>query len=203
MKTNSEQLRLKAAPILLLSLTALASVLDGFEPVAQAASMIPVQYFEAFNADPAWVGVNNRAIPAPCTRSITQDFRYCPSPSHYAGGSAAGEIGGKIYRRFIGGYYAKVITPTKTFNDTLSASGRFSVDAGGSASAAMWGWFNSTNHTGWRQPNTLAVRLDGNSSPEGFSVRFEYGTKDWHTGGTGNLAFGSPATDPHPWGDGQ
>lgn len=164
--------------------------------------MTPVQYFEAFNVDPSWAGVNNRAIPVPCTRSITQDFRYCPSPSHYAGGSAAGEIGGKIYRRFIGSYYAKIIS-TKTLNDTLSASGRFSVDAGTSGSAAMWGWFNSTNHTGWRQPNTLAVRLDGNSSPEGFSVRFEYGTKDWHTGGTGNQAFGSPPTDPHPWGNGQ
>ena len=165
--------------------------------------MVPVQYFEAFNSDPSWAGVNNHAIPVPCTRSITQEFRYCAPPSHYAGGSAAGEIGGKIYRRFIGGYYAKILPTAKTFNDTLTASGRFSVDAGGSASAAMWGWFNSTNNTGWRQPNTLAVRLDGNASPEGFSARFEYGSRDWHTAGTGNLSFGSPAASTHPWGDGQ
>jgi len=200
MKTNSRQLHLTAWPTYLMSLTALVLVLCAIEPGAQAASMIPVQYFEAFNSDPSWEGVNNHAIPVPCTRSITQDFRYCPPPSHYAGGSAAGEIGGRIYRRFIGGYYAKVI-PEKTFNDTLSASGRFSVDAGVNGSAAMWGWFNSTNRSGWRQPNTLAVRLDGNTP--GWSVRFEYGTKNWHGVGTGNLAFGSPAVDPHPWSAGQ
>ncbi len=170
--------------------------------MAESASLIPVQYFETFTSDPVWAGVNNRAIPLPCTRSITQDFRYCPSPSHYAGGSAAGEIGGKIYRRFIGGYYAKIIS-TKSLNDTLSASGRFSVDAGGSASAAMWGWFNSTNHTGWRQPNTIAVRLDGNSSPEGFKMSIEYGTKNWHTARTDLTSWGSPAADTHPWGNGQ
>jgi len=127
--------------------------------------MVRVQYFEPFSSDPSWDGVNNHAIPVPCTRSITQDFRYCPPPSHNAGGSAAGEIGGKIYRRFIGGYYAKIIAQ-KTFNDTLTASGRFSVTQSTGGSAAMWGWFNSTNNSGWRQPNTLAVRLDAES---GFS----------------------------------
>ncbi len=200
MKTNSRQLHFRISPTSLVFLTALTVALCAIEPGAQAASMIPVQYFEEFNSDPSWEGVNNRAIPVPCTRSITQDFRYRPPPSHNAGGSAAGEIGGKIYRRFTGGYYARIIAQ-KTFDDTLTASGRFSVTQSTAGSAAMWGWFNSTNNTGWRQPNTLAVRLDAEAGF--FRVRFEYGTKNWHGVGTGDLSFGSPPSTTHSSGNGQ
>ncbi len=91
------------------------------EPAIHAASMLPVQQFQAFGADPAWESANNRAGPVPCTRTVTQDFRYRSSSAN--AGGVAGEMGGRVNRAPRPSYYAKVIAP-KTLNDPLTASGR-------------------------------------------------------------------------------
>jgi hypothetical protein len=44
----------------------------------------------------------------------------------------------------------------------------------------LFGWFNETSR-GWRTPNSLTFRLDGNGST--YWVFFEYGTRNWLTGG--------------------
>lgn len=51
---------------------------------------------ENFDHEPAtWEGINNRN-PHFAPRTVTQDFGW--SPTHWAGGQAAGELGGLIFR---------------------------------------------------------------------------------------------------------
>jgi hypothetical protein len=126
---------------------------------------------ETFDAEPAWTGVNNQPRFPPCI-TVDQDFGYSPRTT-FAGG-APGEIGGKIWRASSIAYYARVIAP-KTFEDKLSASGRFAVTKALGSSGFIFGWFNSTSPPGWRNLNSLALRVDGE---RGFyRVYCEYGTR--------------------------
>ena len=72
--------------------------------------------------------------------------------------------------------------PHADLEDELEASGRFAVTKAGGSSGVLFGWFNENSH-GWRTPNSLAFRLDGNGGK--YWVLFEYGTHNWLTGGTG------------------
>jgi hypothetical protein len=92
-----------------------------------------------------------------------------------------GEIGGWIQRSLTPASFAKVI-PTRTLNDRLSASGKFSVTRDDSSSGTLFGWFHETSR-GWRTPNSLVFRLDGNGGK--YWVFYEYGTRHWLTGGAG------------------
>jgi hypothetical protein len=130
---------------------------------------------EAFDRDPGWEGINN--VPPPDVgREKSQDFGY--RRTNHAGGDP-GEIGGRIYRSLTPCYFAQVIEPT-TLNDRLSVSGKFAVTHSEGGSGVLIGWFNSVASRGWRTPNSLAVRIDGESSK--FRIFFEYGTKHWLTG---------------------
>jgi len=129
-----------------------------------------------FAADPGWEGHRNRLVPtpAPVTR---QDFGH--RPTRHAGGGAAGEVGGRIRRSATPAWYARAI-PERTLDHSLTASGRFAVTQAGGSSGALVGWFNKGSR-GWRTPNSLAFRVDGNGGK--YWVLFEYGTRTWSTGG--------------------
>lgn len=131
---------------------------------------------EAFRADPDWHGFRNRLVPSPPPRT-RQDFGY--RTTQRAKGERGGEIGGWVQRSVTPAWYAKVIAP-KTLGDRLTASGKLAVTRAEGGSGVLFGWFNKDSR-GWRAPNSLAVRLDGNGG--NYWVFFEYGTKEWRTGG--------------------
>ncbi|MDB6121081.1 MAG: hypothetical protein JWQ71_74 [Pedosphaera sp.] len=109
--------------------------------------------------------------PIPTTR---QDFGF-----HQTSANSPGKIGGWVQRSVTPAYYAKVI-PSKTLNDKLSASGKLSVTKNSGCSGVLFGWFNDKSR-GWRTPNSIAFRLDGNG--HNYWLLFEYGTSHWRTGG--------------------
>lgn len=131
-----------------------------------------------FHVDPGWEGYRNRLVPDPPPRT-RQHFGY--RTTNRAGGARAGEIGGWIERSLTPASYAKVI-PAKTLDDKLTASGRFAVTRADGGSGLLFGWFHESSR-GWRTPNSLALRLDGNGGK--YWVLYEYGTKNWRTGGGG------------------
>ncbi len=133
--------------------------------------------FQDFTADPNWEGRGNRTAEKHA-RTVVQDFGY--SRTNHAGGETPGEIGGHISRSLTPATYATVI-PTKTLNDPFTASGKFAVTEADSSSGMLIGWFN-TDSRGWRTPNSLVFRLDGNGGK--YWVFFEYGTQNYLTGGS-------------------
>jgi hypothetical protein len=132
---------------------------------------------EDFTADPRWESYRSRLLPnpIPVTR---QDFGW-RNTLHADG--IRGEIGGWIQRSLTPAWFAKVI-PARTFKDKFSASGRFAVTRDDSTSGTLFGWFNETSR-GWRTPNSLVFRLDGNGGK--YWVFYEYGTRHWLTAGGG------------------
>jgi len=131
---------------------------------------------ETFDVEPAWTGVNNHPETPPCI-SVDQNFGYSARTT-FAGG-APGEIGGKIWRASRIAYYAKAI-PKKTFQDKFSASGKFAVTKTAGSSGFLFGWFNSSTPAGWRNLNSLALRVDGEAGF--YRVYCEYGTQLKRTG---------------------
>ena len=150
--------------------------------------------FQDFSTDPNWEGRGNRTAEEHA-RIVVQDFGY--SRTNYAGGDALGEIGGRIARSLTPATYATVI-PTKTLNDHFTASGKFAVTEADGASGMLIGWFN-THSRGWRTPNSLVLRLDGNGGK--YWVFFEYGTQNHRTGGGATFEgerYQTTKTPPEP-----
>jgi hypothetical protein len=155
-----------------------------------------------FSRDPGWDSFRNHLIPDPPPRT-RQDFGY--RTSNKAGGMKAGEIGGRAQRAATPAWYAKVI-PTKTLNDHLSASGKFSVTWDDNGNGILFGFFNSDSK-GWRAKNSLVFRLDGNGMK--YWTFYEYGTQHWLAGGAGCFAGDAYQTTktrpmksdgtPHDW----
>src|SRR5688572_9003149 len=114
-----------------------------------------------------WEGYRNRLVPDPPPMT-KQDFGY-----------RDGRIGGWIQRSTTPAWYAKAIRPV-TLEHRLTASGKFAVVRNMGGSGVLFGWFNSQSR-GWRMPNSLVIRLDGNGT--NYWVVFEYGTHSWLTGG--------------------
>src|SRR5258705_5801520 len=131
-----------------------------------------------FSTDPSWDQFRNRLIPNPPPKT-KQDFGY--RTTNKAGGAKAGEIGGRAQRAAIPASYAKIID-TKTLNDKISASGKFSVTWDDNGNGILFGFFNS-NSKGWRASNSMLFRLDGNGMK--YWVLYEYGTQHWLAGGAG------------------
>jgi hypothetical protein len=147
--------------------------------------------FQAAAQEP-WEGYRNRLVPKPppVTR---QDFGY-----------HNGRIGGWVQRSTTPAWYAKVIEPV-TLQKPLSASGNFAVKRCEGGSGVLFGWFNAQSR-GWRMPNSLVIRLDGNGN--NCWIFFEYGTRSWFTGGgeTFEGRYQTTKTKPlpadgasHPW----
>jgi len=133
--------------------------------------------FEDFATDPKWESYRSRLLPnpLPVTR---QDFGW--RDTRHADGTR-GEIAGWIQRSRTPASLARIIA-TRTLNDRLSASGKFSVTRDDSSSGVLFGWFHESSR-GWRTPNSLVFRLDGNGGK--YWVFYEYGTRHWLTGGAG------------------
>jgi hypothetical protein len=129
---------------------------------------------EAFDKDPGWEGINNRAT-APAKRSVRQDFGY--SRTANAGGEP-GEVGGFITAAAEPAYYARTLD-LKTLNDPLTASGRLVCK--GRKFHALVGFFNADTLNEWRTPNTVAIRLLGRGDV--FYAYVEYATARWRAGG--------------------
>jgi hypothetical protein len=137
-----------------------------------------------FSADPKWDGYGNRRVPdpAPVTR---QHFGW--RDTNYAGGKSKGEIGGRVQRSATLASYAMPIS-RRTLKDKLRASGRLAITQDDGSSGVLFGWFNQKSR-GWRTPNSLALRVDGNGS-NGYRLFYEYGTQHYLAGGGG--AFEGP-----------
>jgi hypothetical protein len=131
-----------------------------------------------FSTDPRWEAHRSRLVPSPSPKT-RQAFGW--RESQHAGGKQRGEVGGRVQRSSTPAYYAAKI-PAKTFDDKLSASGKFAVTSDDGGSGVLFGWFNESSR-GWRTPNSLAFRIDGNGGK--YWLFFEYGTQHWLTGGKG------------------
>jgi hypothetical protein len=132
----------------------------------------------SFDQDPCWDGHRNQLLPDPPPR-VRQSFGM--RTSNLAGGKSRGEIGGWIQRSITPAWFAKEI-PEKTLDDKLTASGTFAVTHAEGGSGMLFGWFNDSSR-GWRTPNSLAFRIDGNGGK--YWMFYEYGTRNWLTGGGG------------------
>lgn len=144
---------------------------------AAAAASDTARRTQDFHVDPQWEGYRNRLLPDPLPMT-RQYFGYRANPQPP---SSNLRIGGWVNRSVTPAYYAKPI-PTKTLENRLSASGKFAVPRDGGNSGVLFGWFNKDSR-GWRTPNSLVFRLDGNSGK--YWVFFEYGTRHWLAGGAG------------------
>lgn len=132
-----------------------------------------------FSTDPGWEGYRNRLIEnnAPTTR---QDFGY--SSANHAGGAESGEIGGLIQRSLTVARYGMPLDRTYTMEDRLEFTGRFAVLFDEGATGVLIGWYHNTSD-GWRTPNSIACRLDGNGGR--YWIFYEYGTRSRYAGGAG------------------
>jgi hypothetical protein len=163
---------------------------QGASAVLWLAVIMPQTFLSA--AQDSWEGYRNRLVPEPppITR---QDFGY-----------REGRIGGWVRRSTTPAWYAKVIEPV-TLKQPLSASGTFAVKRSEGGSGVLFGWFNAESR-GWRMPNSLVIRLDGNANT--CWIFFEYGTRSWFTGGGATFEgrYQTTKTPPlradgavHPW----
>ncbi|REK06066.1 MAG: hypothetical protein DWQ37_22760 [Planctomycetota bacterium] len=169
----------------------LAAALVG---TAHAQSTTPRVVRQAFDVDPGWESFRNRLAPEK-PHQVKQDFGY--RSSNFAGGQQAGEIGGRVQRSAAAAFYGLKIEP-KSLDDRLSASGKLAVASAEGASGAMVGWFHAPPPS-WRTPNSVAFRLDGNGGK--FWMFYEYGTRNWHTGGGGAFEgdrYQTTVTPPFP-----
>lgn len=133
---------------------------------------------ESFDADPHWQSFRNRLLPDPLP-TVKQDFGF--RTTSHAGGSSPGEIGGRLHRTITPASYFLPID-TLTFDHPFTASGKFAVRNCEGGSGIMIGWFHDSSK-GWRTPNSLAFRIDGNGGK--YWVFYEYGTTRGKTGGAG------------------
>jgi hypothetical protein len=153
-------------------------------------------------ADPKWDAKGNHAEFQDRVRRPLHDVGF--SPTHFAGGKAAGEIGGVIWRDEKPAYYADRVGPL-TLNDPLSASGKVAFTGAGSDSGVYLGWFDSASKKAAgaateerAQKNFLAVLIEG-PSRVGHYFRPSYRSAD----GDGVTADDGPVIRPdgrvHDW----
>ncbi len=135
----------------------------------------------SFERDPGWDASGNEAEFV--ERMIRPHHDYGFSPSRYAGGSAAGEIGGIVFRDERPSYYGAPAGKL-TLDDELQASGKLALSKAASDSGVYLGWFdaagkqakNTPDHE-TRQSNYLAALVEG-PSRAGHYFRPAYGCAD-------------------------
>jgi hypothetical protein len=114
--------------------------------------------FASFDAP--WTGDGN-SLTTPACHSAAFAFGW--SNTNNAGGAAQGEIGGALARSTsVLASYGVPISPVKTFDSSLTASGRVRVPAvtGG---GAQWGWYSRSGSTEWRTSNSVLLRVSGDT----------------------------------------
>ena len=121
-----------------------------------------------FDRDPAWEEHNNRIVPTKAL-VVKQDFGY--SATRFAG-EGAGEMGGLIQRATKPASYAATLTPAKTLNDRVSASGSFAITKATSGAGAFFGFFNSQQPGGSGRPiGSLGLNMDFEGTGGRLAVR--------------------------------
>ena len=138
-----------------------------------------------------WESFRSRLFPQerPITR---QDFGW--SDTRHAGGEP-GEIGGRVQRSLTPARYGWILPQPLSLENRLEASGVLAVTEAQSGSGALIGWFHDSSR-GWRTPNSVAFRVDGNGDQ--FWVFYEYGTRTRRTGGGGAFEGDRYQTTPTP-----
>ena len=122
------------------ALLAMASMLANHVQVILAADQTSSPFkSEHFDHDPGWEGYNNRNVPKDA-RMVKQDFGY--SKTQFASKSP-GEIGGSIQRTSTPASYAAPLTPARTLDDKLTASGTFAASSRKGSGGVFFGFFNS------------------------------------------------------------
>lgn len=112
---------------------------------------------EHFDRDPGWEGHNNRVVPKK-VQMVKQDFGY--SATNHAG-KGAGEMGGTIQRSTKPAIYAAALSPAKTLEDKLSASGTFAITMCHPSAGLFFGFFNSQQPGGSGRPiGSLGLDFD-------------------------------------------
>jgi hypothetical protein len=123
---------------------------------------------EHFDRDPGWEGINNRVVPKKALM-VKQDFGY--SASNFAG-KAAGEVGGTVQRSTKPAMYAAALSPAKTLEDKLSASGSFAIKDCHPGAGLFFGFFNSQQPGGSGRPiGSLGLDFDFEGSGGRLAVR--------------------------------
>ena len=113
-----------------------------------------------FSTDPNWDGSNNRKTYRTAEAAGVQNFGF--SNTNVAGGAAAGEIGGTLWRtEGPVASYADPVGPL-TLKDHLVARGKVAFPVGSPDSGMLFGWFNSktvNQKDGLR--DFVGVRIEG------------------------------------------
>jgi hypothetical protein len=166
---------------------------------------------DRFDADPKWEGRDNRRTHDTFNVRPWFDFGY--SPTRYAGGQGAGEMGGLIFRgdeRYPDrmAYYGDRVGPFD-LDRPLRASGRICLRRGVTDSTVLVGFFHSTESL--RQSdaqksgipeNFLGAAIEG-PSRDGFFFYPVYGVDREGQGGSAPSDAGPPHIlpdgKPHDW----
>jgi hypothetical protein len=165
---------------------------------------------ESFDTNPKWEAVGTRRTYK--TQSVRPRFDFGFSPTNFAGGKSAGELGGEIFRgdrRYPErlAYYGDHVGPLG-LDKPLRAAGKVSLRRGVSDSTTLLGFFNSkasmavsdTQPTAGFPENFLGAAVEG-PSREGFLFYPACHTTD----GEVSYAYGSdlphilPDGEPHDW----
>jgi hypothetical protein len=96
-----------------------------------------------FAKDPNWVAAGNRAAYEDKEQTGAHDFGFSPQ-TNFAGGAAAGEIGGGLWRSGDLGSYADRVGPLN-LEQRLEARGKVRMVTAGPDSDILFGWFNSVH----------------------------------------------------------
>jgi hypothetical protein len=131
---------------------------------------------EPFESDPKWAALNNRREYK--TKNIIRNFDFGYSPTHFAGGKAAGEMGGLTFRgdcRKPGSMaaYGDRVGPLD-LNQPLKASGKVSLRRAVTDSTTLIGFYHSADSMALNPSQSSAIpksflgaAIEGPSS-EGF-----------------------------------
>lgn len=119
---------------------------------------------ENFDRDPQWDATGNRRTYT--SNGVRPRFNFGFTPTHFAGGKRAGELGGTVFRgdnRYAErlAYYGDRLEPLST-DKPLKASGKITLRRGVSDSTTLIGFFHSKH--------SIAVSSQG--SPTGFPENF-------------------------------
>lgn len=151
-----------------LALLAMASMPAEVQIILAAGQTPPTFKFEHFDRDPGWEGYNNHNAPKDA-RQVEQDFGY--SKTQFASKNP-GEIGGSIQRTSTSASYAAPLTPARTLDDRLNASGTFAAFSGKGSGGVFFGFFNSQQPGGSGRPmSSLGLDFGSKSGGGRLAVR--------------------------------